>query len=170
MLSCACPYKRDPCVQAVAIGLCNHKAVCARCCLRMRLKYKDTHCPLCKQDQAQAGSLLPATVATTLAPQVLLGYSNQHEQLLSMLGLHLACQASVSGMLQVIMTAWKGKDVPDWEQLHSKAEAMWQKPSWAKGVLVDNASSVPGSRELFRLVQVPATLLCACSAIHPPLR
>ena len=52
------------------------------------------------------------------------------------------------------MTAWRGKGVPDWEQLQSKAEAMWQKPSWAKGVLVNDASSAPGSRELFRIVQV----------------
>ncbi len=52
------------------------------------------------------------------------------------------------------MTTWRGKGVPDWEQLQSRTEGMWQKPTWAKGVLIDNASSAPGSPELFRRVQV----------------
>ena len=146
-------------LQIVAVGLCNHKAVCARCCLRMRLKYKDMNCPLCKQDQVQVGSLvLPALAASTLAPRSLLQHSLLHQppgmSQLFYTWPPIACQANVSCMLQVIMTAWKGKGVPDWEQLQSKAEAMWQKPSWAKGVLVDSASCAPGSQELFRRVQV----------------
>ena len=43
------------CMQIVAVGCCNHKAVCAWCCLRMRLKYNDNSCPLCKQNQPQVG-------------------------------------------------------------------------------------------------------------------
>ena len=45
----------EHCMQIVAVGCCNHKAVCAWCCLRMRLKYNDSSCPLCKQNQPQVG-------------------------------------------------------------------------------------------------------------------
>lgn len=34
----------------MAVGCCNHKEVCARCALRMRLNYQDTACPLCKAE------------------------------------------------------------------------------------------------------------------------
>ncbi|KAK9811123.1 hypothetical protein WJX73_004439 [Symbiochloris irregularis] len=39
-------------VDAVAIGKCNHKDVCARCCLRLRLCYQDIKCPMCKTELA----------------------------------------------------------------------------------------------------------------------
>lgn len=38
------------CLQVVAVGSCNHKEVCARCALRMRLNYEDIACPLCKAE------------------------------------------------------------------------------------------------------------------------
>ena len=47
---------------AVAVGKCNHRQVCARCCLRMRLCYKDTHCPLCKLEQTEVRPLRIALV------------------------------------------------------------------------------------------------------------
>ena len=56
--------------------------------------------------------------------------------------------------MQVVMTPWQAEGIADWDELQSRADAMWQKPSWAKGVLVDKASSMPGSRELIRAVQV----------------
>lgn len=34
--------------QAVSIGRCGHSDVCASCCLRLRLCYKQQRCPLCK--------------------------------------------------------------------------------------------------------------------------
>ena len=55
------------------------------------------------------------------------------------------------------MTAWTAGGVADWEALHGRQDAMWQKPSWAKGVLVDNASPSTGSRALVRAVQVPSS-------------
>ena len=41
-------------LQVVAVGPCNHKEVCARCCLRMRVNYADRTCPLCKADHPEA--------------------------------------------------------------------------------------------------------------------
>ncbi|EFJ49950.1 hypothetical protein VOLCADRAFT_120687 [Volvox carteri f. nagariensis] len=35
-------------VAAVAVGSCGHSHTCARCCLRLRLCYRDLRCPLCK--------------------------------------------------------------------------------------------------------------------------
>ncbi len=61
--------------------------------------------------------------------------------------------------MQVVMTAWKAEGVADWGELQSRADAMWQKPSWAKGILVDDFSSFPGSRELHRAVQVASSLV-----------
>lgn len=69
---------------------------------------------------------------------------------------------NVPCVLQVIMTAWKAEGVPDWDQLHNRADTMWHKASWAKGVLVDNASSAAGSQDLFRVVQVNQTCACTC--------
>ena len=40
-------------LQDVAIGSCNHKAVCAECCLKQRECYSDKKCPLCKAEQHQ---------------------------------------------------------------------------------------------------------------------
>ena len=60
------------------------------------------------------------------------------------------------------MTAWNVEGIADWDELQSRADTMWQKPSWAKGVLVDNASSKPGSRELFRAVQVASLFVWRC--------
>lgn len=34
----------------VAFGRCNHPIACAKCCLRLRMCYKRTDCPLCKTD------------------------------------------------------------------------------------------------------------------------
>lgn len=33
-----------------SFGSCNHKAACGRCCLRMRMCYDSTDCPLCKAE------------------------------------------------------------------------------------------------------------------------
>ena len=54
------------------------------------------------------------------------------------------------------MTAWTAGGVADWEALQGRRDAMWQKPSWAKGVLVDNASPSTGSKTVVRAVQVPS--------------
>lgn len=158
-----------PSPQIVAIGCCNHKAVCARCCLRMRLKYSDTNCPLCKQTQPQAGSLTYChfyhqmdNAACVFVMQAMHGVyahivcaQSVMVQLSSVLSAGVRLSMPMHACeLQVIMTAWKAEGVPDWEELQGRADTMWQKPSWAKGVLVDNASSVPGSTGLFRAVQV----------------
>ena len=55
------------------------------------------------------------------------------------------------------MTAWAAGGVADWEALQGRRDAMWQKPSWAKGILVDSASPSTGSRALARTVQVPSS-------------
>ena len=55
------------------------------------------------------------------------------------------------------MTAWTAGGVADWEALQGRRDAMWQKPSWAKSVLVDSASPSTGSRALVRAVQVPSS-------------
>ncbi|CAL8468912.1 g8453 [Coccomyxa elongata] len=78
----------------VAVGICNHREICARCSLLMRLNYDDVACPFCKTE-------LP----------------------------------------QVILTRWKPDGVPDYSVLHSRSKAMWRKPAWARGVLVDDQSS-----------------------------
>lgn len=36
--------------EIVAFGRCNHPIACAKCCLRLRICYKRTDCPLCKTD------------------------------------------------------------------------------------------------------------------------
>jgi hypothetical protein len=41
-----------------ALGHCNHAAVCAFCCLKLRLKYNNFKCPVCNAHQAIV-SLLP---------------------------------------------------------------------------------------------------------------
>jgi E3 ubiquitin-protein ligase ZNF598 len=38
----------------VSLGSCDHKAVCGRCCLRLRLCYGDARCPLCKAELTEA--------------------------------------------------------------------------------------------------------------------
>ena len=49
----------EPCVvccepmAVVSVGPCGHAQVCARCCLRLRLNYKDMRCPLCKAEQPE---------------------------------------------------------------------------------------------------------------------
>ncbi len=40
-------------MQIVAVGQCNHKEICARCSLLMRLNYSDTACPFCKTELPQ---------------------------------------------------------------------------------------------------------------------
>jgi hypothetical protein len=46
---------------AVAVTPCGHHEVCAQCTLRLRLCYKDSHCPLCKQVRGE-GWAWPAWV------------------------------------------------------------------------------------------------------------
>lgn len=38
---------------AVSVGQCDHHHMCAHCCLRLRLCYKDLRCPLCKQTNSE---------------------------------------------------------------------------------------------------------------------
>ena len=38
-------------MKEVAIGPCNHREICATCCLRLRLCYDSTECSLCKSKQ-----------------------------------------------------------------------------------------------------------------------
>ena len=40
-------------LQVVAIGRCNHKAICAECIVQMILLYKNSQCPLCKGELDQ---------------------------------------------------------------------------------------------------------------------
>ena len=43
----------------VKVGPCGHRQVCAICCLRLRLCYDDTRCPLCKTEEPQASHATP---------------------------------------------------------------------------------------------------------------
>ncbi len=57
------------------------------------------------------------------------------------------------GSWQVILTRWKPDGVPDYNVLQSRSKAMWRKPAWARGVLVDDQSS-SGHPLLSSIVQV----------------
>lgn len=46
------------CTQIVAVGSCNHKEICARCSLLMRLYYDDTTCPFCKTELSQVSAMI----------------------------------------------------------------------------------------------------------------
>ncbi|BDA43092.1 probable E3 ubiquitin-protein ligase ZNF598 at N-terminal half [Coccomyxa sp. Obi] len=52
----------------VAVGTCNHKEMCARCSLLMRLNYDDTACPFCKTE-------LPQVILTRWKPDGVPDYS-----------------------------------------------------------------------------------------------
>ena len=41
---------RAPPVQEVAVGVCNHQAVCGRCCLRLRQCFSNNRCSLCNTE------------------------------------------------------------------------------------------------------------------------
>lgn len=53
----ACAVCTEPIVHA-ALGVCGHAAACAHCCLKMRLNYGNTKCPVCNVNQPVV-SLLP---------------------------------------------------------------------------------------------------------------
>jgi hypothetical protein len=42
---------------AIAVGPCDHHQLCALCCLRLRMCYKDNRCPLCKTEAKQVRKL-----------------------------------------------------------------------------------------------------------------
>ncbi|EIE26925.1 hypothetical protein COCSUDRAFT_46285 [Coccomyxa subellipsoidea C-169] len=48
----ACVICTGP-LSIVAVGSCNHKDICARCSLLMRLNYDDIACPFCKTELSQ---------------------------------------------------------------------------------------------------------------------
>lgn len=50
------------------MGSCNHKAVCAECCLKQRECYSDKKCPLCKAEQHQVMQLTLVQWATLCRP------------------------------------------------------------------------------------------------------
>ena len=75
--------------------------------------------------------------------------------------------AAYSGS-QVVLTARTSEgDVPDWEELQARSEAMWRRQGWARGVAVDNASTRPGCRLLSRSMQ--ARHLPPCNAWSLPV-
>ncbi|KAK9815654.1 hypothetical protein WJX72_007454 [[Myrmecia] bisecta] len=78
-------------LKVAAVGVCNHKEVCARCSLRMRLCYGDMKCSLCKTD-------LP----------------------------------------EVVMARWRPQGIPDWSAYEARRKGLWQRPHWARGVLIDD--------------------------------
>jgi hypothetical protein len=43
---------------SIAVGPCDHHQLCAMCCLRLRLCYKDNRCPLCKTEAKQVCACL----------------------------------------------------------------------------------------------------------------
>lgn len=53
--------------QIVAVGSCNHKDICARCSLLMRLNYDDTACPFCKTELSQVSSTLLLRLSCCIA-------------------------------------------------------------------------------------------------------
>ena len=47
IMESSCVLCCDP-LKFVCVGKCNHKNMCEKCTLRMRILIKDFHCPLCK--------------------------------------------------------------------------------------------------------------------------
>ena len=39
--------------QVVAVGTCDHRNICAKCTIRLRLCYNKRTCPLCKAHNSQ---------------------------------------------------------------------------------------------------------------------
>ena len=137
---------------AVAVGKCNHKQVCARCCLRMRLCYKDTTCPLCKAEQTEVRSW-PCQPTAPSSKQDRL----QHE----------FCH------MQVALALWQAEHTPDWAHLDAQRQTLWSHPRWAPGVLVQPVSLPSGPdgfpRPLHAALQV-GCWLCKGARAHtgPP--
>lgn len=49
-MACCCVCTEP--LELVAVGCCGHAETCARCCLKTRLNYHNTRCPVCAVEQA----------------------------------------------------------------------------------------------------------------------
>ncbi|MEW5316918.1 MAG: hypothetical protein WDW38_008257 [Sanguina aurantia] len=121
---------------AIAIGKCGHTDVCAMCTLRLRLLYADNRCSLCKGQNDEvviisAPGVLPApdTAAADAAAAAAAAAAGPTSK---------ATDAAAALPASAVATA----ALPSFESLVAQRSRLWQKPGWAKGVLVDDASGV----------------------------
>lgn len=147
-------------LQIVAIGRCNHRAVCERCSLRLVMLYQDTRCPLCKAelDQVRLCSIPVAScthvllaagdnrrsklcVCTTAKPIPVVPRHTYSQSVITHLW-QCSLTDSCCLHLQVVMTYWKEPQPSDWSEYVAKLDQLWHKPKWAKSIYVDNQPPV----------------------------
>ena len=61
---------------------------------------------------------------------------------------------------QVVITAWQ-PELPSFADLEQRRSALWQRPAWARGVLVDDSASADGPPLHAKLQHV------SCPAVPP---
>ncbi|KAG2431332.1 hypothetical protein HYH02_013322 [Chlamydomonas schloesseri] len=102
-------------VAAVAVGACTHTHTCAKCCLRLRMLYRDNKCPLCKSDNKEIVITRPPLPPGATFESLRAGELQPQNQ-----GTDSAASSSAGP------TGGSGRaHLP-----------LWQQPRWAKGVFV----------------------------------
>lgn len=115
---------------ALAVGPCDHHQLCAMCCLRLRLCYHDTRCPLCKTEAKQVRP--PAATLMRMHACVGACLCCLHFLLLTLCCMLLLLLLLPPLSWQVVMLVPKrGAPVPLFDSLVANMATLWQKPKWA---------------------------------------
>jgi len=116
------------------VGQCNHE-ICGRCSLRQRLCYNNNRCPLCNTDLKEASCVLYQVYSTFCSTSAPCMPKPSPETICVPLNLLACCQ--------VVITSWL-PELPSYADFEQHRSELWQRPAWARGVLVDDRVSKSG--------------------------